>query len=110
MVQRVLVMYAGVVVEEADVRSLFAAPLHPYTVGLLNSIPRVGMGEGGQARLKTIQGAVPNLLELPRGCRFSDRCAAVHEQCLRQEPPLAPPDSEPGGRRKVRCWLHVKPK
>ncbi len=110
MVQRVLVMYAGVVVEEADVRSLFAAPLHPYTVGLLNSIPRVGMGEGGQARLKTIQGAVPNLLELPRGCRFSDRCAAVHEQCLRQEPPLAPPDSEPGGGRKVRCWLHVKPK
>jgi peptide/nickel transport system ATP-binding protein len=109
MVQRVLVMYAGVVVEEADVRSLFADPLHPYTKGLLNSIPRVGTDTGRRRKLDTIQGTVPNLLALPRGCRFSDHCSFVHEPCLKQEPPLAPPDAEVAGGRKVRCWLHVKP-
>ena len=106
MVQRVLVMYAGVVVEEADVRSLFADPLHPYTKGLLHSIPRVETGAGKKARLDTIQGAVPNLMNLPRGCRFSDRCSEVHERCLEREPPLAPPDDKPSSGRKVRCWLY----
>ena len=109
MVQRVLVMYAGVVVEEADVRPLFAEPLHPYTQGLLRSIPLAESGAGRKERLETIKGAVPNLLKLPKGCRFSDRCPAVHEPCLKQEPPLAPPDVQPASGHKVRCWLHRKP-
>jgi peptide/nickel transport system ATP-binding protein/oligopeptide transport system ATP-binding protein len=109
MVQRVLVMYAGVVVEEADVRSLFAEPLHPYTKGLLNSIPRIDTGAGRKQKLDTIQGTVPNLLKLPKGCRFSDRCPAVHDPCLKAEPPLALPDDRPTTGRKVRCWLYRKP-
>jgi oligopeptide/dipeptide ABC transporter ATP-binding protein len=106
MAQRVLVMYAGIVVEDADVRELFGTPLHPYTRGLLNSIPRHEAKERGEARLDTIQGMVPSLLALPRGCRFSDRCPMTHERCHKEEPPLAPPDEAPGGSRKVRCWLH----
>ncbi|MCG6121703.1 MAG: ABC transporter ATP-binding protein [Microvirga sp.] len=109
MVQRVVVMYAGVVVEDSDVRSLFADPLHPYTRGLLNSIPRIERGDAPRTKLDTIRGAVPNLLRLPPGCRFSDRCPSVHEPCLKQEPPLAAPDDKPASGRKVRCWLHRKP-
>jgi oligopeptide/dipeptide ABC transporter ATP-binding protein len=110
MAQRVLVMYAGVVVEEADVRSLFAAPLHPYTQALMRSIPH-GASKVRKSRLEAIGGTVPNLLRLPVGCRFSDRCPAVHEPCRKFEPPLAPPlertSATPG--RKVRCWLHARP-
>ncbi|WP_244467878.1 ABC transporter ATP-binding protein [Nitratireductor soli] len=109
MTQRVLVMYAGVVVEEAAVRDLFARPLHPYTAGLLKSIPRVDPAAGRQRRLHTIKGVVPNLLSLPTGCRFSDRCPDVHEPCRKWEPPLAPPDQTANGSRQVRCWLHRKP-
>jgi oligopeptide/dipeptide ABC transporter ATP-binding protein len=108
MVQRVLVMYAGVVVEEADVRSLFKRPLHPYTRGLLNSIPRPAAAYGARARLSTIEGTVPNLMRLPSGCRFSDRCPAAHEPCFRSEPPLAPPDDGAVAGHSVRCWLHRK--
>ncbi len=106
MAQRVLVMYAGVVVEEADVRDLFAKPLHPYTTGLLKSIPKVDRTVGRKTRLHTIEGTVPNLLALPRGCRFSDRCPEVHDRCRQAEPPLAPPDGGGPGGRQVRCWLH----
>lgn len=106
MAQRVLVMYAGVVVEEANVRDLFANPLHPYTTGLLKSIPRVDPSVGRKKRLHTIEGTVPNLLALPRGCRFSDRCPEVHDRCRNMEPPLAPPDAGGPGNRQVRCWLH----
>ncbi len=109
MVQRVLVMYAGVIVEEADVGSLFAKPLHPYTKGLLSSIPRIDTSAGRKQKLDTIRGTVPNLLKLPKGCRFSDRCPAVHEPCLKIEPPLAPPDENPIAGSKVRCWLYRKP-
>lgn len=109
MVQRVVVMYAGVVVEDSDVRSLFAEPLHPYTRGLLNSIPRIEETGGLRTKLDTITGSVPSLLNLPPGCRFSDRCPFVHEPCLKQEPPLAVPDEKPATERKVRCWLHRKP-
>jgi peptide/nickel transport system ATP-binding protein len=107
MAQRVCVMYAGVVVESADVRTLFASPLHPYTAGLLTSIPRVDRDAGRVHRLNTIPGVVPNLLELPVGCRFSDRCSKVFEPCRKWEPPLAPPS---GGSQKdhlIRCWLHI---
>ncbi|MGO4834909.1 ABC transporter ATP-binding protein, partial [Rhizobiaceae sp. 2RAB30] len=107
MAQRVLVMYAGVVVEEADVASLFARPLHPYTQGLLRSIPHASKSVPRGGRLQTIKGMVPNLLELPKGCRFSDRCPAVHEPCRKWEPPLAAPQDGSAG--KVRCWLHARP-
>jgi oligopeptide/dipeptide ABC transporter ATP-binding protein len=110
MAQRVLVMYAGVVVEEATVRDLFARPLHPYTVGLLKSIPSATRRSGPKKRLHTISGIVPNLNALPRGCRYSDRCPDVHERCRELEPPLAAHDGAvgQGGARRVRCWLHCK--
>jgi len=108
MAQRVLVMYAGVVVEEADVFSLFAKPLHPYTQGLMRSIPHGGSVER-KGPLQTIKGTVPNLRELPRGCRFADRCPAVHEPCHTFEPPLAAPQDAQQANRKVRCWLHTRP-
>jgi peptide/nickel transport system ATP-binding protein/oligopeptide transport system ATP-binding protein len=109
MARRVLVMYAGVVVEDADVRALFANPLHPYTQGLMRSIPNVARATAQRRRLDPIKGTVPNLADLPRGCRFSDRCPMVHEPCRRWEPPLAAPVDMPGVDRKVRCWLHARP-
>ena len=102
--QRVVVMYAGVVVEEADVADLFRQPLHPYTQGLMRSIPRIGATER-RSRLNTIEGTVPSLQKLPAGCRFSDRCPHVHDRCRLQEPPLASPKGM-NGLRKVRCWLY----
>ena len=102
--QRVVVMYAGVVVEEADVGDLFKQPLHPYSQGLMRSIPRIGATER-RAKLNIIEGTVPSLLNLPTGCRFSDRCPQVHDRCRRQEPPLTAPNGIAGA-RKVRCWLY----
>ena len=109
MAQNVCVMYAGVVVETADVLTLFAKPKHPYTVGLLTSIPRADQTAGTKKQLNTIKGIVPSLLNLPVGCKFNDRCPDVHDPCRRWEPPLAPPTggSEPG--HLVRCWLHQPP-
>jgi oligopeptide/dipeptide ABC transporter ATP-binding protein len=107
MAQRVLVMYAGVVVEEADVVSLFAQPLHPYTQGLMRSIPH-GSDVPRKGRLAAIKGTVPNLNDLGPGCRFADRCPFVFDRCRRSEPPLAKPDEIPQSNRKVRCWLHVQ--
>ncbi|MBT0959071.1 ABC transporter ATP-binding protein [Alphaproteobacteria bacterium KMM 3653] len=100
MAQKVAVMYAGVVMEEATVEELFDSPLHPYTQGLLDSIPR--KKSRGQS-LKAIPGIVPNLLHLPTGCRFRDRCAAAHSACALADPPL---QTMPNSTRKVRCWLH----
>ncbi len=105
MAQRVCVMYAGVVVEEADVEPLFETPLHPYTQGLLGSIPRPDRRQARRQRLSTIPGSVPNLLAGWTGCRFADRCSHVMDVCRRLEPPLAVPvGGDP--RHKVRCWLH----
>jgi oligopeptide/dipeptide ABC transporter ATP-binding protein len=109
MAARILVMYAGVVVEEAEVRDLFARPLHPYTEGLLKSILRLEPHKERRRQLYTIKGSVPSLYALPRGCRFSDRCPAVHDPCRVAEPPLAAPDANPASAHKVRCWLHRKP-
>jgi oligopeptide/dipeptide ABC transporter ATP-binding protein len=111
MAKRVCVMYAGVVVEEADVVDLFSRPLHPYTRGLLDSVP-TARGDGSRRRLSTVPGIVPSLAKLPSGCRFADRCPHVYEHCRREEPPLSPPTagSFAGGPGKVRCWLHLEQK
>lgn len=103
MAARVSVMYAGRVVEQAAVDRLFENPLHPYTHGLLASIPVMGVVKD---RLDTIPGAVPNLINLPPGCRFAPRCLARLEHnlqiCTEREPDLV--DYEPD--HSVRCWLY----
>ena len=88
----VVVMYAGRVVEQAPVRALFRQPAHPYTAGLLRSIPSFQDVQGGaeRKRLKTIPGMVPSLRNLPAGCRFRDRCDRALEICARVDPPLEP--------------------
>jgi len=85
--QHVAVMYAGKVMEYAEVKTLFAEPRHPYTVGLLRSIPVLGRSHRGQ-KLKAIAGVVPSLLNLPSGCLFSDRCPDVFADCTTTEPQM----------------------
>jgi peptide/nickel transport system ATP-binding protein len=98
--QNVAVMYAGRVVEYTDVLTLFRKPMHPYTRGLLHSIPMAQQGSKRKERLTGIPGQVPSLLGLPPGCRFQDRCSSHLDRCSKEEPSLAEP--EPGHR--VRCW------
>ncbi len=86
--QRVVVMYAGKVVEQAPVEALFATPRHPYTQGLIRSIPRVDRAAMRRERLEQIPGSVPNLLTPPPGCRFASRCKYVMDACLTAPPPL----------------------
>ncbi|HKQ71725.1 MAG TPA: ABC transporter ATP-binding protein [Polyangiaceae bacterium] len=106
--QRMVVMYAGRVVEQGSVLDLFARPRHPYTEGLLKSIPRLGQsrarpGSGRPARLPTIPGVLPDLRRLPPGCRFENRCSYAEERCRQAEPELA---VLPGaGERRARCFL-----
>jgi peptide/nickel transport system ATP-binding protein len=89
MAQRVVVMYAGRKVEEAPVAALFERPLHPYTLGLLNSIPRLDHAHvGHRARLAEIPGSVPSLREEPVGCTFAPRCAFSTDVCRAEYPPL----------------------
>jgi peptide/nickel transport system ATP-binding protein len=91
MADEVVVMYAGRVVEKGAVREIFKNPKMPYTRGLLNSIPTLSKDPTGKAkkkRLETIPGIVPNLLHLPKGCRFQDRCSFVLDQCRGEEPDL----------------------
>ena len=97
---RVVVMYAGRVVEEASVKELFDNPLHPYTQGLMESLPRLETGKA-RRRLRAIPGLVPNLLELPTGCKFAPRCPKVVEQCWPTEPELR--EIRPG--HSARCIL-----
>ena len=99
--QRVVVMYAGKVVEEAPVRELFARPRHPYTQGLIRSIPRIDTAAARKARLEAIPGVVPSLLSPPPGCRFAPRCRFAREICTAGEPPLR--EVSPGHR--VACVL-----
>jgi peptide/nickel transport system ATP-binding protein/oligopeptide transport system ATP-binding protein len=96
----VAVMYAGRIVEYTDVRSIFASPEHPYTQGLLKSIPRLDEDHSKKEKLEAIPGLVPSLLDLPQGCKFSNRCKYVFERCG-EEPPLL----EPAPGHFVRCWL-----
>jgi peptide/nickel transport system ATP-binding protein len=99
--QRVFVMYAGKVVEEAPVGALFANPRHPYTQGLIRSIPRIDLDAGRKTRLEAIPGTVPNLLNPPLGCRFAARCRFAIDACRAAEPPLR--EVAPG--HKVACIL-----
>ncbi|MCP3986658.1 MAG: ABC transporter ATP-binding protein [bacterium] len=95
--QRVVVMYAGKVVEQAGVQDLFAGPRHPYTVGLLGALPDAS-GEGG--RLHPIEGNVPDARQMPSGCRFHPRCPIALERCAREEPQLGGEPHHP-----VACWV-----
>ena len=103
MCERVAVMYAGEIVEQAEIGPLFDMPLHPYTQGLIGSIPVLGKLKD---RLEVIPGSVPNLIDLPPGCRFAPRCKAMVEHglkvCTDVKPDLI--DFKPG--HKVRCWLY----
>jgi peptide/nickel transport system ATP-binding protein len=101
--QRVVVMYAGKVVEEASVEQLFANPRHPYTQGLIRSIPRIDMAAVRKTRLQTIAGAVPRLINPPAGCRFAPRCNFATDECRRAQPALR--ELEPG--HKVAC-IHAE--
>jgi peptide/nickel transport system ATP-binding protein len=86
--QRVVVMYAGKVVEEANVDSLFEHPGHPYTQGLIRSIPRIDLDAAHKTRLETIGGSVPILIDPAPGCRFAPRCRHAFSRCIEQEPLL----------------------
>ncbi len=97
--QRVVVMYAGKVIEEASVEQLFGKPRHPYTQGLIRSIPRIDLAATRKVRLEAIAGVVPNLLSLPPGCRFAPRCRFAADICREAVPPLR--EIVPG--HKVAC-------
>jgi len=99
--QRVVVMYAGKVVEEAPVAELFRAPRHPYTQGLIRSIPRVDVAAGERRRLEAIPGVVPGLVDPPQGCRFAPRCAHAKPECTAATPPLR----VVGERHRAACIL-----
>ena len=99
MADDVMVMYAGKEMEYGDVRSIFKNPLHPYTQGLLKSIPR--LDQDSSEKLFNIKGSVPDLSEMPKGCRFCTRCPEAKELCHKQEPGLAEADGH-----KVRCWKY----
>ena len=99
---RVIVMYAGEIVEEAPVREIFSAAHHPYTEGLLRAMPRVGVS---RERLAVIPGSVPPPTDWPVGCRFSDRCPYAWERCEREHPPLY----QIGSGHVSRCHLAVEP-
>ena len=100
--QRVAVMYAGRVVEEAPVEELFANSLHPYTQGLIRSIPRLDRTSGRRRRLEAISGTVPSLLHPPPGCRFAPRCSFASVACTAAIPPLRTIE----GDHKVACTLY----
>ena len=101
--QRVVVMYAAKVAEEAPVADLFKEPLHPYTQGLLRSIPRIDLAATERRRLETIPGTVPTLRgEIAPGCRFAPRCPFVKSVCTEKDPVIK--EVKPG--HKVACWLY----
>ena len=105
--QRVVVFYAGKVMENGDVRTIFKNPFHPYTIGLLNSVPRLGRrSKGAKSRLHEIPGIVPNMYELPTGCLFEPRCQWSMDVCSHERPKLK--TLEPG--HQVYCWLDQPPR
>ena len=107
----VCVMYAGRIVEKACVDELFRDPKHPYTIGLLDSIPRIDAA--GRQRLYSIPGAPPNLVNLPAGCPFYPRCEKAMDVCKKAFPPetsfgATGSGAAGGATRSVRCWLHAE--
>lgn len=103
MAQRIAVMYAGKIVEESNVLELFDTPLHPYTRGLLNSIPKLGeRSDKGRSRLREIKGIVASPYSRPVGCSFHPRCPEVMDICKKELPQLKKLDNG----RQVRCWMH----
>lgn len=104
---RVAIMYAGRIVEEAASEQIFGHPLHPYTAGLLNSIPRLRSTRTAakEKKLRTIPGVVPNLIDLPQGCAFQPRCPKALSLCRAKDPVLQ--QAAPG--HSVRCWLYDAP-
>jgi oligopeptide transport system ATP-binding protein len=102
MADRVIVMYAGFIVEETDVFTLYETPLHPYTLALMAALPRADRRR--EHTLKSIRGAPPSLLIEPRGCPFAPRCDFVIEKCVRENPPLL--EAVPG--HKTACWIDVQ--
>jgi peptide/nickel transport system ATP-binding protein len=103
--QRVVVMYAGKVVEEAAVESLFDSPSHPYTQGLIRSIPRIDLHSAHKTRLEAIGGSVPSLINPAPGCRFAPRCRHAFRLCTEEEPVLR--EIAPGHRKA--CHLETAP-
>ena len=101
MAQRVIVMYAGFIVEESIVDSIYAQPRHPYTLGLLRSIPRLDLGR--QKRLIPIDGLPPDLLEAPVHCPFAPRCSFAVDKCWQENPPLV----EVAPNHKAACWVDI---
>ena len=100
--EHVAVIYTGQVVEYASVESLYATPLHPYTVGLMESIPKIDAADARNEHLNVIPGMVPSLYDLPQGCTFQDRCPRTMKICREKEPQLW--EHLPG--HKVHCWLY----
>jgi len=100
--QRVLVMYGGCVIEEASVTELFASPTHPYTIGLINSLPRVD--RNAHSRLYSIEGQPPVLYQKPHSCPFAPRCKWAMERCWKENPTLDPVADE----HRVACWVDTK--
>jgi oligopeptide/dipeptide ABC transporter ATP-binding protein len=99
----VAVMYAGRIVEQGAVAEIFARPKHPYTQGLLGSIPKLNTAGGKKQRLMAIPGMVPSLADLPKGCRFQDRCPHVFDRCRAESPPLRAVPGDTTG-HTVSCW------
>ncbi|MCL4447695.1 MAG: ABC transporter ATP-binding protein [Candidatus Thermoplasmatota archaeon] len=105
MCNRVGVMYAGNIVEEADVNTIFDNPKHPYTIGLLRALPRADRIAGKMVKLDTVAGTVPNLITPPSGCRFHPRCKFKMDICEQKKPEL----DDLGGGHKVACFLYQEP-
>lgn len=99
---RVIVMYGGLIMEEGPVLDIFRSPNHPYTKGLLNSLPKIS--NGVRERLAPIQGVTPNLLNPPKGCPFAERCPHAMDICEKERPPYF----EIGNERRSMCWLNDK--
>jgi len=108
---RVVVMYAGQVVETAATPELFAHPLHPYTEGLMAAVPRIDTRVSQvRGRLHTIPGQVPAASAWPAGCRFHPRCPYAWDRCTVEEPPLLDAGRGEPGSHAVRCWLLTEPR
>ena len=99
--EEIVVMYGGFIVERAPARDVFYTPKHPYTMGLLESMPSISAARGD--RLSAIPGAPPDMTNLPVGCPFAERCRYVKDKCIEEMPPV----EMIGDGRTIRCWVDV---